>query len=1045
MKNLFITILCCLLTTLTYAQWESMNGPEGNITCTLDRVGDVLWAGTQGGLYESFDEGESWQRASVLPEKAWIFNVLVTGTARFVVGRLRTADGQSSENRLVYTLNGSDWENVLFPFHVGPGPDPGLLYTNGILYMADGGDLYRFDFDSAAWTEIDLPFSYISKFTGDQNRLLVADFYSLYESTDGGLSWQLLLDYGTQGDIFLEDSLLIVATVGDTIKVSRDIGQTWSSQPAADRFLRYFHRGESGRLYNHGDRVAYSDDHGATWSLVADHPFRINDIMDLEELAGGDLTYANRAGVLKSNLSGTEWHRINTGMVNSSPFPLVRLPNGDLLTGTDGGFMRASAPWYVWEPLPDPTMLTGYGNKFMVQGDSVLVYSDDGILRLSMDNLTTLDSIGTVPISGDQFVRLGARYFLLDNFANYVSDNLLDWYTFEEAGIGLTGKVNQISESADQTLFAVTDDGKVHRSTDDGQSWSVVLEYYAPGVTYHRLHHWEDRILLVDDEDWYFSLDDGLTWTLNNPVGFSAIKHYSESMYRVAIDSARIVAIDSDNVPHISFDYGASWQVFDANLDGGRAGFVQLIDDKLYAGVSGRGVYRYGATRPLATGVVFHDENNNGTREADEPGIPNALVESRPNGLAFSTDSLGKYRAAVLSAADTLALGSLSPYAFASPASHTVGATSSGHNFAVTYQANKNDLRLGATPVEPFRPGFDNTLLFTIRNVGTTDRLPSLRWKIPPAVTFHSASTPPSFVTTDSLTWNLPLLPPGEVATISCQLTVNVSTAIGDVVPIEAVVRPEIGDEAVADNRVATDLEVVGAYDPNDKRVIPAGPYTPAMATDGLPLIYTIRFQNTGNYPAEDVFIIDTISPKLDLISFELLAASHFLTWRMRDERVIEFRFDDIFLPDSVNNEPASHGFVKFSLLPVRELQLGDEIPNFADIYFDFNEPIRTNTAISRYDELSATVLPPRVVVDQLRLAPNPAQHEVAVQIEEPLNAAATLHLYTTSGRLVHRCRVDLRVGKTRLFLPELPTGSYTVVLRSEERRWRGRLVVVGE
>jgi hypothetical protein len=44
----------------------------------------------------------------------------------------------------------------------------------------------------------------------------------------------------------------------------------------------------------------------------------------------------------------------------------------------------------------------------------------------------------------------------------------------------------------------------------------------------------------------------------------------------------------------------------------------------------------------VATGVVFHDRNRNGIRDAGEPGIPNVLVSNQRE--VVKTDAQGRYR-----------------------------------------------------------------------------------------------------------------------------------------------------------------------------------------------------------------------------------------------------------------------------------------------------------------------------------------------------------------------------------------------------------------
>jgi uncharacterized repeat protein (TIGR01451 family) len=142
--------------------------------------------------------------------------------------------------------------------------------------------------------------------------------------------------------------------------------------------------------------------------------------------------------------------------------------------------------------------------------------------------------------------------------------------------------------------------------------------------------------------------------------------------------------------------------------------------------------------------------------------------------------------------------------------------------------------------------------------------------------------------------------------------------------------------------------ELTCAYDPNDKQVFPVGYSDEHYIATDTTLEYLIRFQNTGNAPATHVIIRDTIDDNLDLTSFQFLANSHPVFTTVRYEsREVEFYFQNIMLPDSVNNEPESHGFVSFRIRPQADIPLLTELNNTAAIYFDNNPPIITNTTWS--------------------------------------------------------------------------------------------------
>jgi hypothetical protein len=119
---------------------------------------------------------------------------------------------------------------------------------------------------------------------------------------------------------------------------------------------------------------------------------------------------------------------------------------------------------------------------------------------------------------------------------------------------------------------------------------------------------------------------------------------------------------------------------------------------------------------------------------------------------------------------------------------------------------------------------------------------------------------------------------------------------------------------------------------------------------------YVIRFQNTGTDTAFTVKVLDTLDTDLDIFSVRSGVSSHNYSFRMHGPRVLEWTFYNIKLPDSTTNEPASHGFVTFTVNQVKNLPDGTEINNRVGIYFDYNDPIITNTTshiIARYSWLA--------------------------------------------------------------------------------------------
>ncbi|MBW3127773.1 DUF7619 domain-containing protein [Hymenobacter profundi] len=151
---------------------------------------------------------------------------------------------------------------------------------------------------------------------------------------------------------------------------------------------------------------------------------------------------------------------------------------------------------------------------------------------------------------------------------------------------------------------------------------------------------------------------------------------------------------------------------------------------------------------------------------------------------------------------------------------------------------------------------------------------------------------------------------------------------------------------------------IVDSFDPNDKQVVPAGLTAQHYTPTNTALRYQVRFQNTGTDVAYRVVVVDTLATELDLSTLQVGAASH--SYRLsvsgKTHPVLTFTFDNILLPDSSHDQVGSNGFVCFSLRPKAGLAPKTRINNFADIFFDYNEPVRTNTTLNRIYDIPPTI-----------------------------------------------------------------------------------------
>ncbi len=410
-------------------------------------------------------------------------------------------------------------------------------------------------------------------------------------------------------------------------------------------------------------------------------------------------------------------------------------------------------------------------------------------------------------------------------------------------------------------------------------------------------------------------------------------------------------------------------------------------------------------SNPGISGRVFMDVNADGQYTPGEPPLPQATLLIQPNGHVVGIEADGTWEVGVLPGNYTITPSSGYPYYQSfQPASHTANLPELGeldtlNDFAVTLEPNIQDLQ-ARIHADPARPGFNDRLYLSCRNYGTVPMPAQLVLNYDSDQSWVGSSIPPDTHTGNTATWNLDTLGLGRTMQLTVDLFTDATVPLGTPINHQLSAFPVSSDETPSDNVVHVNDNVVGSFDPNDKLVDPPA-MTPNDAQAGdNPITYTIRFQNTGTYLAERVVIVDTLPEGLQPQSIEFLSSSHTCHWYVRDG-VLHFIHANINLPDSTSDEPGSHGYVQFRILPDTDLQDGAEVTNIAHIVFDFNAPIVTPPAIFRVnvaahmDEASAP---------SVRIHPNPVRDRLWVLLPD-MHHDMPYTVQDLSGRLVLRGR----------------------------------------
>lgn len=352
------------------------------------------------------------------------------------------------------------------------------------------------------------------------------------------------------------------------------------------------------------------------------------------------------------------------------------------------------------------------------------------------------------------------------------------------------------------------------------------------------------------------------------------------------------------------------------------------------------------------SGQVFFDINANGQRDTQEVLLDRFPITIEPEALAVFTDEEGRFTV----------YGAEGTYNISPQLEACWALTTTPESYEITFDGTPIDsLEFGVSPnteepeagitlaSAPTRCGFTVPFWLNYTNDGCWPFDGQAYLVLNELAELVEATPVPAQSSGDTLFWDFEGLQPGESRSVELSMVIAGVEFIGSPLDIQVGVVPynAIGESLPAATFGFTSI-INCAYDPNDKQVHPARseqpPFTQNYTLFEEPLLYTIRFQNTGTDTAFNVVLRDQLSEDLDWATFAPGSSSHPYEAVLYEDGRLEFHFRDILLPDSTTNEPESHGFVQFEIETLPGLDENTLVENTAGIYFDFNPPIITNT-----------------------------------------------------------------------------------------------------
>lgn len=434
------------------------------------------------------------------------------------------------------------------------------------------------------------------------------------------------------------------------------------------------------------------------------------------------------------------------------------------------------------------------------------------------------------------------------------------------------------------------------------------------------------------------------------------------------------------------------------------------------------------ANGSLISGKAYVDDNLNCTFDDGEMLFKNVAIVIAPNGRKTYTDDNGNYSFYMNTGNYTLSAEAPLYYSQHCPLNNgtqnvvvsEIGSTHPNLDFTFKPETSVADLT-ACLSTTSLRINFTNDYSVTYENIGTDVAYnDTLIMSFETGIDIVSSSLPWDYQDGQNLYWYFDAIPPQTLINFTVKDSVTSNVILGDYATNTIRISSESPDADYTNNGCDDVALFVGAIDPNDKLVYPETSVRPNEE-----LTYRIRFQNVGNFPADHVAIYDTISDNLDLQTLKNIQTSHKASFSILSGNVLFWEFKDINLIDSIHNEPESHGFVQFKILPKTNLAYGQTIENSALIVFDYYQNTPTNNTEVR--------LEPHISVaedkNSLIIYPQPVVNQMTVQYKSQDKEEVLIQIYDINGKMVRSDKKIVEEGWNRsdYYLGSLSRGMYFI------------------
>lgn len=175
------------------------------------------------------------------------------------------------------------------------------------------------------------------------------------------------------------------------------------------------------------------------------------------------------------------------------------------------------------------------------------------------------------------------------------------------------------------------------------------------------------------------------------------------------------------------------------------------------------------------------------------------------------------------------------------------------------------------------------------------------------------------------------------------------------------------------------------------------------------------------------------LSDKLDWSTLLPLDSSHAYNVVVTNGKYVAFAFDNINLPAQQDNEEGSNGFIAFKIKPKQDVIVNDVVLGKADIFFDYNPPITTNTVTTKFTPQLSVQDAVQTIV---RVHPIPSKALIHISASKTIRIS-NAKVFSLNGALLIHKKHDFHF----IDISNLSKGVYFLKLESDNGEFMKKIV----